>query len=450
MIRGLATVQSRVFAALIVIVLLTLGGVYLFLRRAVDTELDAHERRVEHLEMTRMAHWITGYYNIHDGWEGLQPYVDEMAVLFGNRIVVVDTGGDVVADSRTDPSDPAVEPSWPNRPLRYDDDDPAVGTLYVGSEMTIGDAFRSRLKRSIRSYLLVAMAVAVAAAASLSAVASGRLAAPVKALADSAARAGAGDLSVRIDLRERGELAKVAAAFNTMIGQLDRAATMRRHLVADTAHELRTPLSNIRGYAEALRDGVMPASESLPVIEEEVSLLVRLVDDLQDLALAESGVLRLRPEQIDPVRAVARSIAAVRPAVDDRAARVIERLAPSPPIVADPDRFQQIMLNILKNAITVTPDDGAITVELIPGPTSVTIAVRDQGPGIAPEERERIFSRFYRVDGSRSRATGGSGLGLTVTRHLIEAHGATITAADNDAAGSGACFTVVWPLDRSG
>jgi two-component system sensor histidine kinase BaeS len=218
-------------------------------------------------------------------------------------------------------------------------------------------------------------------------------------------------------------------------------------MVADVAHELATPLANIRGYLEAIEDGVVAADEAtLRTLREETAQLNGLIDDLQELAQAEAGTLHLDREPIAPAELVERAIAAARPRAAEGAITLVGAVAPDlPPVAADPQRIGQVLQNLLANALRHTPQGGRITVEARRTPAgTVALSVADTGIGIAPDDLPRIFERFYRADSSRARATGGSGLGLTITRRLVEAHGGRIDATS--AVGKGSRFTFTLPV----
>jgi signal transduction histidine kinase len=220
----------------------------------------------------------------------------------------------------------------------------------------------------------------------------------------------------------------------------------RQQMVADVAHELRTPLQNINGYIEALRDGVLPADErTLGVLTTETAVLRRLVDDLQDLSLADTGRL---PVQLGAVRAQDQ-IAAIVESMRPRAEELGISLAISAPdalpeIEADERRLRQVIVNLAQNALAYTPAGGRISILAGPVDGMLEITVADTGSGISAEDQERIFERFYRVDPARARSTGGAGLGLTIARELVYAMHGQIGV--NSHLGAGSRFWVRLPL----
>jgi len=237
-------------------------------------------------------------------------------------------------------------------------------------------------------------------------------------------------------------------------------------MVTDVAHELRTPLTNIRGYLEALRDGVaQPSPALLGSLHEEALLLNRLIGDLQELALAEAGQLRLDRRPIALTDIVTQAVSALQSAADAKDLCVITVLPDKlPQVEADPERIGQVLRNLLSNALIHTPQGGTISVEAeyirdwrleigeyrnLQSPISnldpaILVRVRDTGSGIAPEHLPNIFERFYRADRARSRATGGAGLGLAIVKQLVAAHGGQVWAESQP--GEGAQFTFTLPI----
>jgi signal transduction histidine kinase len=255
---------------------------------------------------------------------------------------------------------------------------------------------------------------------------------------------GRGDFSQRVQIKDKSELGELAEAFNSMGSDLERAERLRRNMVADVAHELRTPLSNIRGYLEALRDGVIkPDAETIRSLYEEAFLLSRLVDDLQELSLAEAGELKLVLQAEDIGELIRQAVAAVE--TQERAKGLslsVELPDKLPPVNIDSRRIGEVLRNLLENAVAHTAKEGSITVAAKQRDNWVEVSVTDTGEGIPTKDLPNIFERFYRVDKSRTRATGGSGLGLTIAKRLVEAHGGKIEVQSEPGKGSRFSFTI--------
>ena len=282
------------------------------------------------------------------------------------------------------------------------------------------------------------------------------IAAPLSNLMQASDRVAAGDLSVRVPVAERGEFAELSSSFNHMVEELALADRRRRNLTADVAHELRTPLQIIQGNLEGLVDGVyQPTPEHLEATLAETRLLARLVDDLRVLSQAEAGQLPMQWEAIDVselLNDVATSFsgqaqaAAVNLVVDtpDRSSTPASGGAPPLQLRGDYGRLEQVLGNLLANALRHTPGGGAVTLQGGQGPHGVRLVVADTGEGIAPEDVPYVFDRFWRADRARTHSQGtGSGLGLAIARQLIQAHGGTIEV--NSTLGRGTTFTIDLP-----
>jgi two-component system OmpR family sensor kinase/two-component system sensor histidine kinase BaeS len=254
----------------------------------------------------------------------------------------------------------------------------------------------------------------------------------------------AGDLSVRVPVRYHGEVRELAAAFNAMAEDLARADALRRNLTADVAHELRTPLSVIRGKLEGVLDGVYPATpEHLEPVLEETELLTHLVEDLRLLALAEAGQLPLEKRPMDVGDLLRDAQVNFGPQASDRGVTLALKLPSElPTVVADWRRVAQVLGNLLTNALRHTPQGGCVTLSATADEGMVEVTVADTGMGIPPEDLPYIFERFWRGEKSRSRAGGETGLGLAIARQLVEMHGGTIDVESTPGKGSKFQFTL--------
>ena len=266
-----------------------------------------------------------------------------------------------------------------------------------------------------------------------------RMAAPIGEVMEAADRVAGGDYSTRVEVRGPGEVGRLAHSFNQMTERLQANETQRRALLADVAHELRTPLSVIRGNVEGILDGVYPADEAhLGPLLEETAVMARLLDDLQILSTAEAGVLRLHRERVDPVALAQDATAAFRARADRGDVTLDCRAAaPVPEVDVDPVRIGEVLANLLANAIRHTPRGGSVRVVVEPDPAGVAVAVADTGPGIDPGDLPRVFDRFV-----KSADSGGVGLGLAIARSLVQAHGGTITADSQPGRGTTMRFTL--------
>jgi histidine kinase len=321
-----------------------------------------------------------------------------------------------------------------------------LDTALLGGE-AIEAALLASLHRATNQALFGAAVAATIIGLAVSLALQRQILQPLTALAASSQRIATGRYDERVAVPASDELRAVAVSFNQMAGALEQVEQQRVAMIGNVAHELRTPLAGIEGYLEGLIDGIMPSTpETFGDMQHEVRRLRRLVDDLQTLSRVEAGQVALRFASFDLCDVVRRVVAQVRPQVLDGCLEVVVE-GPDRPLVVrgDPDRTAQIILNLLGNAVRYTPEQGCITVRLAADDEAASVSVEDDGIGIPPEALPYIFERFYRVDQSRARSSGGSGIGLTISRHLAWAMGGDITAA-SPGAGQGSTFTLQLPL----
>ncbi|MFC0432427.1 cell wall metabolism sensor histidine kinase WalK [Kutzneria buriramensis] len=267
---------------------------------------------------------------------------------------------------------------------------------------------------------------------------------PLRALTAAAQGMSGGDLATRVSVRRRDEIGRLAGAFNEMAAARGEVERLRKDLISDIAHELRTPLSNIRGWLEAVQDGVTEADPALVgSLLEEALLLHHIIDDLQDLAMADAGTLRLHRELVSVGELLGAVVAGHRARAV--AGGVELRCDGDGQVWADPVRLRQVVDNLVTNALRHTPAGGRITLRGFADGSDLVIEVRDTGTGIAAEDLGHVFERFWRAEKSRSRLTGGSGLGLAIVKKLVEGHGGTVGVASS--VGEGSRFWVRLPID---
>jgi signal transduction histidine kinase len=293
----------------------------------------------------------------------------------------------------------------------------------------------------------IAVGAAVLMALILSMVVSARVVRPVQALAGAAQRIAHGAHGARVPVRGTDELAQLACAFNEMAASLERAERIRRQLLADVAHELRNPLATVESYVEALSDGVLAADDqNWSAIRAETTRLNRLVNDLQEVSRAEAHELDLHRTPTALNELVEDATRAADPAYAAKGVTLDTELSSqSPTVDVDRERLAEVLANLLANALRHTPGGGGVRVSADRQGQFAEIAISDTGEGISPEHLDRIFERFYRVDPARSRASGGTGIGLAIVRAIVEAHNGTVIASSGGV-GQGATFTIRLPI----
>jgi len=452
------SLRFRLLIAFLSVILVTIGTVSLFISLRTSGEIGRFEERREEAHFARLLHSLTQHYFEQGDWTGIQTQVEEMGSLYGRRIVLTDKSGVVIADSQgalvgqtyqPPPSEkPLLLPPQPFPPHPFLPQPPTIteslGTIYIGPESSTDPTSSLFLSHSITQFVIWGCLIGGGVALALTLILSRRILYPIKALTEAARRLGQGDFSQRLELKDKGEVGELARAFNSMANDLERAEQLRRNMVADVAHELRTPLSNIRGYLEAVNDGVMkPDAESIQSLNEEATRLARLVDELQELSLAEAGELKLICQSEDISKLISQSVLAFQAQAASKGVALSVDLGDELPSVnIDSQRIAQVLHNLLDNAMAHTDSGDSINVSAIQKDNWVEVSVADTGKGIPDEDLPNIFERFYRVDKSRARATGGSGLGLTIAKRLVEAHGGSIEVQSELGRGTRLTFTL--------
>jgi signal transduction histidine kinase len=315
-----------------------------------------------------------------------------------------------------------------------------------GFGKTLFENFRASMFESL-GYAVVA---SVLAALLVSLFLSRRIVAPVRDLTDASQRLTDGHYDERVQVNGSDEIAQLAARFNQMAAQLEQVESMRRQLIGDVTHELRTPLTSIKGYMEGLVDGVLPSTpETFNQIHHEADRLSRLVDDLQELSRVEAKAYSLDFHSVTVSNLVQTTVKRLSPQATAKRIQLRSSLpADLPHIQADEDRITQVLVNLVANAIQYTPESGDVTISAVRHEDEIYISVKDSGIGIPPEHLANLFTRFYRVDKSRSRnAGGGSGIGLTIAKHLVEAHGGRLWV-ESKGEGQGSTFTFSLKIAR--
>jgi len=302
-------------------------------------------------------------------------------------------------------------------------------------------------RASFNEALMYAASAAMLAALALSFLFSRSVVAPVLAMSRATQRISDGRYEERVQSFGQDELAQLAVRFNQMAEKLDQIEAMRRRLIGDVSHELRTPLTAIKGSMEGLMDGVLPANdETYQQIHAEADRLNRLVDDLQELSRVEARAYQLDFRSLD-VSSLVQTVTK-RLTSKAQAKRILlnfERTPDLPPVRADEDRAIQILTNLTGNALQYTPEGGQVTISTKQVKNEIQVSIRDTGIGIPPEHIPHLFDRFYRVDKSRSRQSGGgSGIGLTIARALVEVHGGRIWV-ESQGEGKGSTFNFTLP-----
>jgi signal transduction histidine kinase len=387
---------------------------------------------------------------IHGEPEGFRFFSpEEMRALITERVVLADAEGSIVADT----TESLLGTRHPPRHLAKGTPVMAefakVGTVLVGSmiDSSLTDSAEAFLDAMTRAFISAALMSGLIAFL-FGLIFTLNITRTLVALSRGAKRIGEGNLEIRIPVRGTDETSQLAESFNRMAEELQKLEEAKRRIIADAAHELRTPLTLVRGTIEGMLDGILPLDKpTLRSVHEDTIRLSRLVDTLRELEVIESGKLKLDLETVDAAD-LARKAAVpfTKMAAEKKILLSVSVPDPNPCIVrGDYLRLGQVLYNLLANAFRHTPEGGRIVITVTDEPEKriVILAVEDSGPGIPPEEREKIFERFYRLDMSRSTEEGGRGLGLSIAREIARAHGGKITAGVSEV--GGAAFRVEIP-----
>lgn len=449
------SLRSKLILAFLLVSLIVIALVAVFARWNTSTEF---QRYVFDRNQENLLSVLETYYAREASWEGVEDNFPRGPMPFNagqpqpmsvGEIVLLDADKNVVIGGRGYHKGDQLTDAQIADALPVEEEGEIIGYVVLRRdafrEQPIESAFIARLSQT----LFLGSVVVVSIALLLGFFIARSLTQPLQQLTAATRQVAAGDLDVAVDVKSTDELGELAQSFNTMNQRLAQSRNLRRQMTADIAHELRTPVSVILGYADGLKDKVIPASdETFELIQEQAEQLEHLIDDLRTLTRVEAGELHLDLALCDPIPLVERTMAAFEhQAARHEVALHLEAQGTVAPILIDPDRFKQVLSNLLSNALQYTPTSGQITTTITSDEREVSLTVADTGPGIPPEDLDRIFMRFYRRDSSRSRDTGGSGLGLSIAKSLVERQGGHISVASE--VGKGTRFTITLPRPTS-
>ena len=400
---------------------------------------------------------FSNYYQQHGSWEGLsnakltpqQPPEPQPQFDKGPFTVVDNTTDQVVLAGTGYQTGMVIPPSNITNGIPIQANNRIVGILLINRPVyrigSPGSTFLDRFNLQILLGGLTGLGLALL----LAIVLSRTLTRPILELTSATQVVSEGNLAQQVPVRSRDELGQLATAFNHMSADLAGSLNLRRQMTADIAHELRTPISIILGHAEAVHDGVLPAStETFEIIREEAERLEHLVDDLRTLSMADAGELKLvvRPY---PVQKLLHDVQKTynHQAKQKKITISTKTAVELPEVEMDPQRMKEVLSNILDNALRYTPENGHIALSAEVLGDSIEMRVKDSGPGVASDELDRIFERFYRTETSRTRDEGGSGLGFAIAKSIVEKHNGHIRAESRP--GQGLTVIIKIPISRT-
>lgn len=467
------SIRRRLLLFFAIVALSAGAATFALVRGATEAEFrsfvfsgDAEKARI-------YAGMLGDYYAGRSGWEGLQDFLSDMPTfvhserddgggaapageagrpaaalrtLPADRIAVADSDGLIVADNSGKLIGTVHPAGHLSLGIPIMSGTGRVGTVLVGSMIDStftgeDERFLARVMRSTALAVLASMALAVLLGLALS----GRITRPLAILERAARRIAGGDFTAAVPVSGRDEIASLSASFNAMAGDLRRLEDARRRIIADSAHELRTPVTLVRGTLEAMLDGVFPVDEAgLRSVYDETMRLSRLIETLRELELIDSGELRLELARVELGPALEKAASLFKPQAGEKDIALGLDLPERPPaVMADALRLDEVLYNLIGNAIKYAPRGGSVSLSARREGGRASIRVDDSGPGIPEAERDKVFERFYRTDKSRAQDSGGRGLGLSIAQEIVKAHGGSIRIEDSALGGSS--FVVTLP-----
>jgi signal transduction histidine kinase len=447
--------RIKIFLSLVLVAVISIFTMIVVARQSTAREVRAFMVGAGMVDTGTLIDDLQAFYASNQSWQGVENLFASpghgmmMGRMMNQQLTLSDAQGNILYDTVGTPGRLNQASLEDATRLVYRGE--LVGYLLAAGGFGVGRQQETNLLARLTQAALYAALLAIALALGLSAWLSFRLLRPISQLTQAAEKLSQGDLSQNVPVQGRDEIARLGMAFNDMAASLNRSETARRAMTADIAHELRNPLAVQRANLEALQDGVYPlTAENLEPLNEQNRLLTRLVDDLATLALADAQQLRLDVAPAD-ISALTRNVL-VR--FDSQArAQDVTLVFTEPPssdpggwiIPLDAQRIEQILNNLISNALRFTPAGGEIRLSLRRSAGQIVLSVKDSGPGIPADSLPYVFERFYRADRARSREDGGSGLGLAIARKLAEAHRGSLTA--HNAASGGAEFVLRLPVN---
>jgi len=444
------SLQMKIFFSFLVVIIVGVGVVGYLANRATVTEFSNYMRGGGGAAKQEIADELATYYDDNRGWKEVGETLNEISKS-GYVLILKDLQGKIIAQAgdiaEAQQSQGHGMGRMRNQSLYIvDRDGKAVGVLSVfpTETMSVSSTAESSFLNAVNRSLIWAALLAVLISVILSFVLSRYISRPIKSLTGAVHAMAEGDLDQEIQLGNTPETQELSETFNYLAQRLKEVEELRRNMISDIAHELRTPLTALQGYVEGIEDGVIkPTKKNLQVIYDETMLLSRLVKDLQELSHLEAGQLSLEKKPIDIGGLVRQTMKSQSAQIKKSGAEVEIQVADNlPDLEIDKDRIRQVLANLVSNALRHSSKKGRIVVNVSQNQDNVEFVVSDNGRGISKKDLPFIFERFYRAEKSRQRQSGGAGLGLTIAKKLVEAHGGSIWADSIVGKGTQVHFTL--------
>jgi two-component system sensor histidine kinase BaeS len=429
--------RTKLTLAFVLVAVVAVGLVAVLANRATAVGFQQYLAAGETNQLEQVANQLAAFYQQEGSWNGVNAVLRDSGIGpdpagGGYFVRILDAAGNDVGGrgggSGQGRNAPAFEPDV-SIPIL--DAGEQVGTLLVAQSGVGGSRAGEQYLAQVNQAILWAGLIAVLLALLLGIFLARRLTRPLRQLNQATQNVAAGDLSQRVIVSIHDEVGELADHFNDMAAALQMAETQRQQLLADTAHDLRTPISIMQSHLEAMLDGVFPTTpENLGIVYEETLRLGRLVGDVRTLSLVEAGQLPLDKQAVDLTELVAQAAASFAPLAEADGIQLVTDFQPTPAVQADPTRIHQVLANLIANALRYAPQGSQIpptvSLSVAADADQVMIRITDNGPGLSLEQQVSVFDRFWRSDAARSREEGGSGLGLAIAKGIVEAHNGRI------------------------
>jgi two-component system, OmpR family, sensor histidine kinase BaeS len=474
----LISLRWKLGGSLLLVVLISVGIMAYLTNLNTATQFEQYVHGNNMMYSQNLASELEQYYSEQRSWAGVQEILNTYLRSTSEQLIIADDKDNIIADTSGTLIGKSAREFNSDTSTVLKNGGLKVGTLYFlptgngigrGNKggMGMGNANRSttipavtmetEFINRINNYLWIAGIIAVLIALIIGVLITRQFTRPIEALTTGAQKISEGDLAYRVKVRSGDEIGKLAESFNSMAGCLEQSEQSRKRLVSDVTHELRTPLTIIEGTVDGILDGVFPPDrEHLDTIKEQTASLTHLVSDLRDLSLAESGQLKLQKLPTNLTELINRKLSQFEAGAKQKNIRLkLEARGEIPDIAVDSRRIEQVITNLLSNALRHTPKEGTITISVSANETdslsritSISISVADTGEGIPAEHLPHIFERFYRVDTSRVKGEGesGVGLGLAIVKNMVEAHGGQVKVESQP--GKGSVFYLTLPIEQ--
>ncbi|MBS3736655.1 MAG: HAMP domain-containing sensor histidine kinase [Candidatus Bipolaricaulota bacterium] len=438
-----SSLRLKLLASFFLVIVIGVGTIAYISSNSAINQFDRYVSRDQAERYQRLALTFSNYYRYMGSWDEVSNLTAKVSEMYNERIVLTDPSGVVIGDTAEKLIGEEIVSDWSNKSVTINLGDFSIGKIYIRTQQRspLQKTFINSVNKSVLTGGIIAGIVGIV----LALLFSRNILKPIRELTEATKKMQQGELDQRVDTSAGGEIGKLGESFNELARRLKEQKTLREEMVSDVAHELRNPLSNIQGYLEGLREGMIdPTKKVFETLHQQSLVLNRLVNDLRDVNRAKAGKLNLDKKLLVLEDIISREIKALKAKAEENGVEISKNLNGPNLIEADPERISQVVRNLIDNAITHTPEEGEIKIETRTSSGEVRTTVTDDGAGIPEKDLPYIFDRFYRVDKSRSRGTGGTGLGLTIAKEIIESHGGKITAKSRE--GEGSTFEFALPL----